>query len=69
MLIKNACIHEKSKLIDVVYYHIQDLHKKNQILMNFVLNQDMITNELIKSLLNHSFKRFIKQLRLKSSKS
>ncbi len=50
MLIKNAHIHERSKHIDIAYHHIQNLHKKNQISVNFIFNQDMIADELIKSL-------------------
>ncbi len=50
MLIKNAHIHEWSKHIDVAYHHIRNLHKKNQISVNFVSSQDMIADELIKSL-------------------
>ncbi len=69
MLIKNAHIHERLKHIDIAYHHIQDLHKKNQISVNFVSSQDMIADELIKSLSQQNFKRFIEQLRLKSSES
>ncbi len=69
MLIKNAHIHEWSKHIDIAYHHIRDLHKKNQISVNFVSSQDMIADELIKSLFQQNFKRFIEQLRLKSSES
>ena len=36
MLIKNVHIHERLKHIDIAYHHIRDLHKKNQISMNFV---------------------------------
>jgi len=50
MLIKNAHIHERLKHIDVAYHHIQNLYKKNQISVNFVSSQDMIADELIKSL-------------------
>ncbi len=69
MLIKNAHIHERSKHIDIAYHHIRNLHKKNQISVNFVSSQDMIADELIKSLSWQNFKRFIEQLRLKSSES
>ena len=69
MLIKNVHIHERLKHIDVAYHYIQNLHKKNQISVNFIFNQDMIADELIKSLSQQNFKRFIEQLRLKSSKS
>jgi len=50
MLIKNAHIHERLKHIDIAYHHIRNLHKKNQISVNFVSSQDMIADELIKSL-------------------
>jgi len=50
MLIKNAYIHKRLKHIDVTYHHIRNLHKKNQISMNFVSNQNMIADELIKLL-------------------
>ncbi len=69
MLIKNVHIHERSKHIDVAYHHIRNLHKKNQISVNFVSSQDMIADELIKSLSRQNFKRFIEQLKLKSSES
>ncbi len=69
MLIKNAHIHEWLKHIDIAYHHIWDLHKKNQISVNFIFSQDMIADELIKSLSQQNFKRFIEQLKLKSSES
>ncbi len=69
MLIKNAHIHEWLKHIDITYHHIRNLHKKNQISVNFVSSQDMIADELIKSLPRQNFKRFIEQLKLKSSES
>ncbi len=69
MLVKDAHIHERSKHIDVAYHHIRDLQKKNQISVNFISSQDMIADELIKSLLRQNFKRFIEQLKLKSSES
>ncbi len=69
MLIKNAHIHEWSKHIDIAYHYIRNLHKKNQISVNFVFSQDMIADELIKSLSRQNFKRFIEQLKLKSSES
>ncbi len=69
MLIKNAHIHERLKHINITYYHIQNLHKKNQISVNFIFSQNMIADELIKSLSCQNFKKFIEQLKLKSSES
>ncbi len=38
MLIKNVHIHERSKHINITYHHIRNLHKKNQISVNFVFS-------------------------------
>ncbi len=69
MLVKDAHIHERSKHIDVAYHHIRNLHKKNQISVNFVPSQDMVADGLIKPLPRQNFKRFIEQLGLESSGS
>jgi len=50
ILIKNAYVHEQLKHIDVFYHNICNLHKCNQIQIDFVLSQKMIVNRLIKSL-------------------
>ena len=67
-LIKNAHIHERSKHIDVIYHHIRDLHHKNLIKLNYVFNEDMMIDDLTKSLSNDKFKRFVTQLSLRESK-
>ncbi len=38
ILIKNTYVHNHSKHINVFYHNIHDLHKQNQIQINFVLN-------------------------------
>ena len=68
-LIKNTHVHERSKHIDVVYHHIQNLHWRNQIKVDFVFSQNMIVNDLTKSLLRQNFKDFVNQLKLASSGS
>ena len=68
LLIKDAHIHERSKHIDVVYHHIRDLHQKNLIKLNYVLSEDMMIDDLTKSLSSDKFKRFVMQLRLRKSK-
>ena len=68
LLIKNAHIHEKSKHIDVIYHHIKNSYQKNLIQLNYVLNANMIIDDLIKSLSKNKFKDFVKQLKLKKSK-
>jgi len=62
-LIKNAHVHEQSKYIDVFYYNICNLHKHNQIQIDFVLSQEMIADELIKFLSKQIFEQFIELMR------
>ena len=68
-LIKDVHVHERSKHIDVAYHHIQDLHQRNQIKVNFVPSQDMVADDLTKSLSRQNFKDFVDQLGLASSGS
>ena len=68
-LVKESHIHERSKHIDVVYYHVRDLYVKNQIRVDFVLSHEMVANGLTKPLPKKAFKRFMSQLKLKVSKS
>ena len=68
-LIKDVHVHERSKHIDITYHHIQNPHQRNQIEVNFVSSQNMIADDLIKSLSRQNFKNFVNQLRLESSGS
>ena len=68
-LIKNVHVHKRSKHIDITYHHIWNLHQRNQIEVNFVSSQNMIADDLIKSLSRQNFKNFVNQLRLESSGS
>ena len=68
-LIKNVHVHERSKHIDVAYHHIQDLHQRNQIKVDYVSSQDMVADGLTKSLSRQNFKNFVNQLGLASSGS
>ena len=68
LLIKNAHIHERSKHIDVVYHHIRDLHKRNLIQLNYISSENMIADDLTKSLSRDKFKRFVTQLKLQESR-
>ena len=68
-LIKDAHVHERSKHIDVVYHHIQNLHQRNQIKIDFMSSQDMFVDGLTKLLLRQNFKDFMNQLGLESSGS
>ena len=67
-LVKDTHIHERSKHIDVIYHHIKNLHKRNLIQLDYVSSNDMMIDDLTKSLLKNKFKTFIKHLRLRESK-
>ena len=67
-LIKNIYIHERSKHIDIIYHFIKNLHQKNLIKLNYVFNENMIIDDLTKSLSNDKFKQFVTQLKLQKSK-
>ena len=68
-LVKNSQIHERFKHIDVVYHHIRNLTKKNQIQLDYILSFEMIANNLTKSLSRKKFKTFVTQLEMQKSKS
>ena len=68
LLVKDAHIHERSKHIDVIYHHIKNLHKRNLIQLDYVSSNDMMIDDLTKSLLRNKFKTFIKHLKLRESK-
>ncbi len=62
-------MHEQLKHINIVYYYIWDLHKRNQIEIDFMLSQNIITDELIKFLSKQIFECFVEQLKLTVSES
>ena len=66
--VKDVHIHERLKHIDVVYYHVQNLHRSNRIRANYVSNAKMIANGLTKSLSKDKFKVFIQQIDLRDLK-
>lgn len=61
-LIKNIHIHECFKHINMIYYHVCDLIKRNFIQLNYVSNTNMMINELTKPLTQNRFKNFVSQL-------
>ena len=67
-LIKNVHIQERLKHIDVIYHHVKNLYNKNLIKLNYVLNADIIVDDLTKSLLKDKFKKFVTQLRFRESR-
>ena len=48
--VKNLHIHERIKHIDVAYHHVRNLTKNNLIQLNYIFNNEMMTNEMTKSL-------------------
>ena len=41
MLVKNPQIHERSKHINITYYHIKNLEKYGHIKINYINTEDM----------------------------
>ena len=68
-LVKDVHVHERSKHINITYHHIQDLHQRNQIEVNFVSSWDMVADGLTKPLPRQNFRDFVNQLELVSSGS
>ena len=69
LLVKDVYISERSKHIDIAYYHVRDLYNKNLIQLDYIPTEDMVADGLIKPLLGDKFKSFVKQLGLKVSRS
>ena len=69
LLVKDAYISERSKYIDIAYYHVRDLYNKNLFQLDYISTEDIVADGLIKSLLGDKFKSFVKQLELKVSRS
>ena len=61
-LVKNLHIHERFKHIDVAYHHVRNLTKNNLIQLNYIFSNEMMTNEMTKSLSKKKFKTFVVQL-------
>ena len=67
-LMKNVHIHERSKHIDVIYHYIKNLYQRNLIKLNYISSENMIIDDLTKSLSDNKFKKFVTQLKLQESK-
>ena len=68
LLIKDVHIYERLKHIDIVYYFIKNLDNKSLIKLNYVLNANIIADDLTKLLSKNKFKKFVTQLRFRKSK-
>ena len=62
--VKNLHIIERFKHIDIAYHHIKNLTKKNVIQLNYIFNNQIMTNEMTKFLSKKRFKIFVKQLNM-----
>ena len=68
-LVGNKHIYNRSKYIDVNYYNIRDLYKRNLIIINFVPSADIAADSLTKPFIKDKYKAFKKQLGIKTSRS
>ena len=68
-LVSNKYIHDRSKHIDVNYYNIRNLHKRNLITVSFVPSADIVADRLTKPFIKDKHKAFKQQLGIKTSRS
>ena len=57
-LVGNKYIHDRSKYIDVNYYNIRNLYKRNLIIVSFVPSADIVADGLTKPLIKDKHKAF-----------
>ena len=62
--VHNYHIHKRLKHIDVAYYYVKNLIKKNFIQLNYIFNFEIITNDITKFLSKKKFNTFVKQLKM-----
>ena len=61
-LIKNPYITKRLKYIDVYYYFIRDLAKRERLEITYILTNRIVTNRITKPLAYIVFKRFKNQI-------
>ena len=64
-LIKNRQVNEKSKHIDVVYHYIRDFQKHEKVNVNYIFINEIIIDDLTKSLIKQKFHKFLKLMNMK----
>jgi len=67
-LVKNPHLHERSKHIDICYYHIRDLAKREKISVTYIPTDEMIADGFTKPLQATAFARFVRYLGMDTSK-
>jgi hypothetical protein len=67
-LMKNPYFHERLKHIDIYYYYIQDLVKRERIFISYIPINEIIVNGFIKPLQVTAFTRFVRYLGINTSK-
>ena len=60
--VKNPCLHEWSKHIDVAHHFVQDLQRRGRLQVIYILSEDMIADKLTKPLPTRDFEVFVKQM-------
>ena len=59
-LVKNPCLYKQSKYINVAHHFIQNLQRRRQLQIIYILSEDMIADRLTKPLPIWDFEAFIK---------
>ena len=61
-LVKNPCLHERSKHIDVAHHFVRDLQRRGRLQVTYIPSEDMIADGLTKPLPTRDFEAFVKQM-------
>ena len=60
--VENSIYHDRIKHVNIVYHYIRNEIKINRIRLNYIFIQDMLVDELIKTLASIKFRCFIQML-------
>ena len=63
-LTKNVYLNERSKYVDICYYFIRDLAKKEDLKVDYIPIVEIVTDSITKLLARVAFERFKRQLGL-----
>lgn len=63
-LVKNPIYHARSKHIDIKYHHIRNAYKNNEITLNYVSTNEMLSDILTKNLQKIKHLKFTKEMGL-----
>ena len=57
---KNSIYYNRTKYVDIIYYYVKNEIKKSRIEFKYIIIDNMLINDFIKSLFSIKYQRFIK---------